>query len=263
MALVLLTPDGGKPHLQAAAKPAAPTPTPTVSTAPPPSSYRVVALGDSVPAGSRCSCPAFPELYAKKLARRAKVPVRVRNLGAPGQTSAGLLASLRTSSTARAVASADIVTITIGANDFTFSTYLQHRRGTLSCYAPALRRLRGNLSAILDMIRLLHSNVRRQTILVTGYWDIWRDGAVGRESGPTYMRVGDAMTRRVNEVISSAAEEAADDYVDLFAPFRGTAGDRDDTGLLASDGDHPNQAGHELIAAELVRQGGAQAVDRP
>jgi lysophospholipase L1-like esterase len=39
--------------------------------------------------------------------------------------------------------------------------------------------------------------------------------------------------------------------VDIYAPFEG-AGDRNPTALLADDGDHPNAAGHRLIAKALL-----------
>lgn len=42
-------------------------------------------------------------------------------------------------------------------------------------------------------------------------------------------------------------------YVDLFSPFE--RGDRDVDSLMAADGDHPDAAGHELIARTLLSAG--------
>ena len=42
-------------------------------------------------------------------------------------------------------------------------------------------------------------------------------------------------------------------YVDLFRPFEQSG--RDVTSLMAPDGDHPNAAGHELIARTLLDAG--------
>jgi len=39
--------------------------------------------------------------------------------------------------------------------------------------------------------------------------------------------------------------------VDLYSPFKGD-GSKDPTSRLASDGDHPNSAGHQLIASALL-----------
>ena len=44
----------------------------------------------------------------------------------------------------------------------------------------------------------------------------------------------------------------SDTYVDIYTPFKGADGSTDDTALLADDGDHPNAAGHQLIATALL-----------
>jgi lysophospholipase L1-like esterase len=77
---------------------------------------------------------------------------------------------------------------------------------------------------------------------------------LGRALGAQYMRVGDALTRQVNRIIRQVAAAAHVHFVDLYRAFRGT-GNRDDTGLLAADGDHPDAAGHRLIAVLLVVAG--------
>jgi lysophospholipase L1-like esterase len=40
-------------------------------------------------------------------------------------------------------------------------------------------------------------------------------------------------------------------YVSTYTAFKGPAGTNDPTGLLAADGDHPNAAGHQLIARTI------------
>ena len=55
----------------------------------------------------------------------------------------------------------------------------------------------------------------------------------------------------MNGRISSAAAHGAV-YVDLFTPFRGADGSKDCTALLTDDGDHPDAAGHALIARTLL-----------
>jgi lysophospholipase L1-like esterase len=229
---------------------------PTALVQPPaPASLTAVSLGDSVPAGSACSCVAFPALYGKRLAARAPANVGVRNLGSPGETSGRLLDTLRHDrSVERTVAAADIVTVTIGANDFGFGSYVAGRCADLRCYAAGLARLKANLTAALDEIDRLRAGLPT-VVLVTGYWAIWRDGDVGRRQGQQYMTVGDALTKRVNAVTAEVAAAAGARYVDLYRGFRGPTGDRDDTALLAGDGDHPDAAGHRLIADLLLASG--------
>lgn len=215
----------------------------------------VAVLGDSVPAGSACDCPAFGDVYGQRIAATTRRTVTVNNLGTPRQTSGGLLASLSANGTARTVvASADIVTITIGANDFAYSDYAPDSCPALSCYQPALQQMSQAVDALLDRITALRSG-RRTAVRVTGYWDIWKDGAVGRAQGQQYDTVGDALTRLVNTSLAASAEAHGAVYVDLFHAFRGLSGTDDDTSLLASDGDHPNSTGHHQIAEALVQSG--------
>ena len=60
------------------------------------------------------------------------------------------------------------------------------------------------------------------------------------------------LTKAVNNVIEAAASRAGDIYVDLYTPFKGSEGTADPTRLLAADGDHPDAAGHQVIARQLL-----------
>ncbi len=211
----------------------------------------VVALGDSVIAGTACRCVAYVDLYAEALRRRLGVAVQARNLGAPAQTSADVLAQLSPGGTASvAVSSADVVVLTIGANDFAPSSACDSCADTAAGYAVQLRSLRGNLVDTLGLVkRLGHGHPAR--VLLTGYWNVWLDGAVASRLGNSYVRLAAAVTQRTNAVLAAVAAASGARYVDLFSAFKG-AGDRDDTALLADDGDHPSAAGHQLIANALV-----------
>ena len=90
------------------------------TTGPADGRLRVVALGDSVTSGYACGCAAFPALYGRLLGRAEGVGVRVDNFGVAGLDTGGLLDRLRrdTDGVAGAVGAADVVLLTIGANDF-------------------------------------------------------------------------------------------------------------------------------------------------
>ena len=225
---------------------------PALSSAP--TKTIVAVLGDSVPAGSSCNCPAFGDEYGQQIAATTRRSVTVNNLGTPRQTSEGLLASLSATGAAAVVAGADIVTITIGANDFAYSGYAPDSCPTLSCYGPSLQQMRSAVDALLDRIAALRAG-RPTAVRVTGYWDIWKDGAVGRAQGKQYDGVGDALTSQVNASLHASALAHGAVYVDLFHAFRGLSGTDDDTSLLSSDGDHPNSSGHHQIAEALLRSG--------
>jgi lysophospholipase L1-like esterase len=59
------------------------------------------------------------------------------------------------------------------------------------------------------------------------------------------------VTDDVNTAVKTVAAEAGSAYVDLRAAFKGPDYSYDKTHYLASDGDHPNAAGHQQIAAAL------------
>ena len=76
---------------------------------------------------------------------------------------------------------------------------------------------------------------------------------VGRAYGDAGLQESLRLTRRANAVIGAVCLGTGARYVDLFKPFEESG--RDVTSLMAPDGDHPNAAGHELIARELLHAG--------
>lgn len=222
--------------------------------------HQVVALGDSVPAGTACGCDDYVTLLARSLSTATGPAVASTNLAVPGATSGDVLSQLAGTDTRAVVAGADVVVVTVGANDVEAaddpttcpSTDGQRSGGIVAaCYDRELRGLSAHLAGLLDRIHRLRGS-RGTRVLVTGYWNVFLDGAVGRSKGPVYVELADAVTRAVNRRIAAAAQAHGSTYVDLFTPFRGTDGTNDCTGLLAADGDHPDADGHALIARTLA-----------
>jgi lysophospholipase L1-like esterase len=211
----------------------------------------VLGLGDSVPAATGCSCPSFVVQLGQGLAQSEGTSVAVDNEAVSGLTSAGLLQQVR--QRAGQPRADRLTVITIGANDFDASKLSTPgcRAGDgLSCYQAALASMGTRVDAILAA--LTGGPAPHGPILVTGYWNVFLDGAVGAARGGAYTRDSDALTRAVNALLQSVAGRHAVTYVDLYGPFKMT-GDADDTTLLAPDGDHPSAAGHALIASVLRR----------
>lgn len=215
----------------------------------------IVGLGDSVTSGAHCGCAGFITDYAHLLGRTRHIPVYGINLGRNGATSADLLASIRSGKPAvRPLSRADIVVITIGANDFVPDiTYIHSGQcGGLSCTNGTMTTMADNVGAIIERVERLRSG-KSVTIKVTGYWNVFEDGATARSDySPQFRRDSDILTRRVNATLDRVATARHVDYVDLYVPFKGRTGTIDDTHLLAPDGDHPNAAGHEAIARALL-----------
>ena len=208
----------------------------------------LVVLGDSVPAATACDCPGF----GTELARSVQ-PAQLVNAAVPGLTSQGLLVQLDSPAVIQALREATVVTVTVGANDFDTALADQDTCAQASCYGPELRDLDATMGQIAGRLAAL---VQPSTkVILTGYWNVFLDGRVGAERGPAYVATSDALTREVNAAVARAAAGAHQAYADLYSPFKGD-GSRDDTGLLAADGDHPDAAGHALIAAVIATTAG-------
>jgi lysophospholipase L1-like esterase len=216
-----------------------------------------MAFGDSVPSGNACGCDPFPETYGSLLSSRTGVPVTVDNRAVGGLETSDVVAQLRAPDVRAGVRRADVFLVTVGANDFG-DHHDQVVTGTCStadtdCVSDELTTLRANLASVLATIRSLRRG-QPTTLLVTGYWNVFEDGDVARRAyGDAGLQASIRLTQRANAVISSVSAAAGARYVDLFAPFQSSG--RDITSLMAADGDHPDAAGHALIARELLDAG--------
>ncbi|UUW89381.1 SGNH/GDSL hydrolase family protein [Pimelobacter simplex] len=227
------------------------------TTAGAPGGHEVLALGDSVPSGYACDCAPFPVTYGARLGARTGSQVTVDNEAVDGSDTADLIDELGTLALQEAVRRSDIVLLTIGANDF--GDHLDDvvdgacTAAEGDCVADELATLGRNLDTVLDTIRSLRAG-RPTTVLVTGYWNVFEDGEVGLDAyGAAGLDNARTLTRRANAVISDAVTAAGAQYVDLFGPFQDAG--RDITSLIADDGDHPDAAGHDVIAGALLAAG--------
>jgi lysophospholipase L1-like esterase len=170
-----------------------------------------------------------------------------------------LLQQLGTDDVRQAVAAADVVVLTVGANDVESAADPAScslagpdaDAAARACYQDELAALTPNLDRITAQVAALPTSPGAR-VLVTGYWNVFLDGSAARTRGDTYVRVADAVTKVVNQRIAAAAAAHGAEYVDLFAPFRGKDGSWDATPLLAGDGDHPNADGHRAIEKALA-----------
>jgi lysophospholipase L1-like esterase len=212
----------------------------------------VVGLGDSVTAGSNCTCAPFVERFGRLLAARDGRPVTATNLGVPGLTTGSLGQQLDDPEVSASVASADTLLVTIGANDLAALEERWARTGCdVTCRAPSVAAMARGLASDLARIRALGHEGQR--VEVTTYWNVFEDGDVAdRERGAGFADWSDAVTVAADAAICRTARSFGDTCVDLYAPFLSTDGHRDPTALLSSDGDHPNSAGHDVIARALL-----------
>jgi lysophospholipase L1-like esterase len=205
----------------------------------------VVALGDSVPAGTACHCTPFPSLTAHALTASSGRTYTAANDAVAGATSADVLAQLDSDSAVIGhVRSANVIEIEIGANDVEYSSAC----GTsVTCYASHLPAMEKNLAAIVSRTRAL-SPGHKALVVLLDYWNVWLGGRYAAAKGPAYVAAAEQLTDDVDTAIKALAKRSGSAYVDLRAAFKGPGYDLDETRYLATDGDHPNAAGHEQIA---------------
>jgi lysophospholipase L1-like esterase len=206
----------------------------------------IVALGDSVPYGTNCDCRPYPPLTADGLTKSSGQTVSATNDAVPGHTASDVLHQLTSdSSVIDHVRAADVVEIEVGANDVAYSTSC----GTaVDCYAPHVPTIEKNLASIVGRVHELTTGHKTLVVLLD-YWSVWLGGKYAAAHGEAYVDAAATMTEKVDAVIKSTAGKTGSAYVDLRAAFKGPSYAYDESHYLSSDGDHPNAAGHQQIAA--------------
>jgi lysophospholipase L1-like esterase len=213
--------------------------------------YSIVALGDSVPHGTNCSCTPYPPLTATMLSKPIGRTVTATNDSVGGYTTKNVLNQLNNDQNViNHVKKADVVEVEIGANDVAYNSTC----GTsVDCYAPKVPTMTENLLSIVRRTQSLEADHKHLVVLLD-YWSVWLGGKYAESKGQAYVNAAEEMTDRVDKAIQSTASKTGSAYVDLRAAFKGPNYTYDETHFLSSDGDHPNAAGHQLIAdaAETV-----------
>ena len=208
-----------------------------------------MALGDSVPHGSNCGCTPYPELSGNGLAAPPERTVTVANDAVGGYTTHDVLTQLQSDPVViDQVRTSDVVEIEIGANDVAYSGSC----GTsVACYQPTIPVVEKNLATIVARVHELTTG-HQVLVILLDYWSVWLGGQYAAAQGDAYVAAAAEVTDQVNTVIKSTASTTTSAYVDLRAAFKGPDYAYDETHYLAPDGDHPNAAGHQQIAAATV-----------
>jgi acyl-CoA thioesterase-1 len=222
---------------------------PSLASSMPRGAWSVVALGDSVPNGSNCGCTPYPQLSASSLTAPPTRAVTATNDAVAGFTTEDVLTQLRSDpDVVFHVRKADVVEIEVGANDVAYSGSCGTK---VDCYQPMIPAMQQNLAEIIARVRELTEGHPVLLVLVD-YWSVWLGGQYAEARGPAYVDAAEAVTDQVNTAIKGTAAAYGSAYVDLRAAFKGPDYAFDETHYLSNDGDHPNAAGHEQIAAAVV-----------
>jgi lysophospholipase L1-like esterase len=208
--------------------------------------WSIVALGDSVPSGFNCDCRPYPQLSADDLTATTGQTVKATNDAVAGSTTSNVLKQLSSDGTViDQVRKADAVEINVGANDVAYNT--NSCGSSVDCYAPLVPPMQKNLAAVVDRVRDLTAG-HKVLVVLLDYWSIWLGGTYARDEGHAYVNAARHMTAEVDSAIKTAATQSASSYVSERKAFRGPSFGFIESHYLASDGEHPNAAGHKAIA---------------
>jgi lysophospholipase L1-like esterase len=218
----------------------------STSTAGAARTWSIVALGDSVPSGYHCNCTPYPQLSVNGLSSITDQSVTATNDAVAGYTTTNVLDQLKSDSTVIGqVSKADAVEINVGANDVPYNA---NSCGTkVDCYASLVAPMQKNLGAIVSRVHDLTSG-HKVLVVLLDYWSIWLGGTYARNKGHDYVSAARQMTAHVDRAIRATASQTGSAYVSERRAFKGPSFGYIESHYLATDGEHPNAAGHQAIA---------------
>ena len=241
---------------------AAPTasPTNTATSLPTPSpepGWDYVALGDSNPGGFGVS-HSYVGIYADYMTADLGMKVRRHKWAFNGATSNLLLSKLQTNiELQKDIREAEIVTIDIGANDWTpaIRAYAYQECGDADnqdCLRELLQSYRQNFDAVLNEILELRGAENKILLRTVDLYmsncdfaNIYGVSGIFRGLKP-YLD-------EFNTYISQATQAHNGAVVPLYLAFNGPDGDQNPVELLQADQCHLNPAGHQRVA-DMLRQ---------
>lgn len=252
VALLVLLPTQlrGTPQMRSGPAPGAASGLSAAQT--PPATIQVLGLGDSVMAGTACDCEGIPAAFAARLQSNFGRQVSWVNAAQSGATSQDLLQDLAEPAVKSEVATADVILITVGANDVVRAVEDCPPQDCGDQVAAVTQGVGRRLSKILAQIRQAQAG-RKTTTLVLGYWNVFAVDDPDTPLDPDDNPIDLAATQETNAVLAKVSRSNGARYVDLNRAFFGHSGDDDPLPLLAEDGDHPNAGGVDAIVAELMR----------
>lgn len=210
---------------------------------------QIVALGDSVLSARRCGCPGALLDYSRLVDSRTHHPALMVNASDGPATSRSVLQQMADWPTLAAdLHNADMVVLMVGANDFddAFDAVTAGKPAAVM-YGPVADQLRRNVIAIVHQARLLRG--APIPVQVLGDRNDFRDGQVAQQQYSAAKRsAAAAATVATNDALQAAAGAAGASWVPLKPAFEQHG---DPTQYLEQDGNHPDAAGNELIAAAL------------
>jgi len=214
----------------------APPPAQAAAPAPRAEVYRIVALGDSITAGTGdARAGGYPGRLARMLRERGR-QAEVVNRAVPGAETGEVLEHLAAPDVRAEVATASLVVVTAAGNDLTHAVRPTPDRDPIDP-ERVIPRVRANLRAIVAGVRAAN---QRAPIRLVGLYNPF---PVAPEEEPAARAQLAAWNAVIDEATRGTPGALAVPIADLFY-------DRPDR--LAADHYHPGPRGHELIAERVL-----------
>ena len=229
------------------------------------------ALGDSIATGYLANT-GYVAAYRDALQADLGVDVTLYNLAQNGSTSARLLHALRTDTVFQgAVSGSAVVTWNVGLVDFrnARTSYKSRKCGKTDnqdCLRTAVATFRSNWDEIVRQIltRRGTGDTIIRTIDLFNPWvaidartNTFADNKEPAASRGTDLQVLNSYLDQINDHIAASAEAHGIEYALVHRAFNGETGmeDAGAKGYIGSDGIHPTEAGHAVIADLLAQLG--------
>ncbi|MEO8289043.1 MAG: GDSL-type esterase/lipase family protein [Chloroflexota bacterium] len=228
--------------------------------------WSLVAIGDSIPYNSPQDCPGctgFVDRYATAITKATGHPVKVQNLSQHnGLNTDGLLKELQSDAVRReALAGADVIVVSIGANDIAWNINDDPCDGPTTdspdwskfnpiCAAAAAEIFRPKLESVYSQIAALRAGKLTIFRTINRYND-WIDA----NFPPEGVNATHDLVEAWNAMVCRAAQANGFTCADVYHAFNGSDGITPAVGLLAADYTHPSDKGNEVIARVLAALG--------
>ncbi|WP_341960407.1 SGNH/GDSL hydrolase family protein [Planococcus maritimus] len=209
-----------------------------------------VAIGDSLAAGqtpNRAIDNGYTDLIAQELTRNQPLAFYSKNLAFPGFTTSDVLESIESDEAKELLGSANIITVSAGANDLLRLVQANPAEGSLSFGEVqadyALNGARENVETILSKLEELAPSA---DIYVMGYYFAYPHARDSQKQGTA------KQLEQLNAILQQQAEQAGATFVDVSDRFG-----EDAVELVPNAGDvHPNMDGYQEMANAFFDQYG-------
>lgn len=207
-----------------------------------------IAMGDSLAAGQTPESQidtGYADLIAQELGRNQPVAFYSKDFAFPGFTTADVLERVKEETTQEVLATANIITLSAGANDLLRLVQANPADGSVQFQRIqsdfALNKARQNITEILEE---LQDAAPDADIYVMGYYFAYPHVRASQKAG-----IAEQLST-LNEILENEAEKAAAIFVSVDEAFG-----EDAVSKIPVPGDvHPNFEGYQAMANQFLEQ---------